>query len=190
MTVTAYESTDESGEPPSSSMIVEVTLDDEVHMPDGMSIEGLRARIVEAVRVAAVQRGFLRGSIAIALVDDETIRGVNKQHLGHDYATDVISFGYEQDGDLVEGELIVSVETAILQAERIGWRWDSELLLYIVHGTLHVAGMDDQTTPQRQSMRDSESQALSSIGIHDVNDFHADRFAALDGTSASQEAGR
>lgn len=137
--------------------------------------------IVRAVRAAAGLRGFHHGAIAVALTDDPTIRQVNDRHLGHDYATDVISFSYEAEGDHVEGEMIVSLDTAVQQSERIGWTWSRELLLYIVHGTLHITGMDDRTPTQRSEMRDMESRALSEVEIDDVHGYHADRFEALDG---------
>ncbi len=84
---------------------------------------------------------------SISIVDDETIRQLNRQHLGHDWETDVISFVFESlqqtDGRHVDGELIASLDTARRLSPRAGWNTADELLLYCIHGLLHLAGLDD-----------------------------------------------
>ncbi|HWL11165.1 MAG TPA: rRNA maturation RNase YbeY [Planctomicrobium sp.] len=115
--------------------------------------------------------------IVIAIVNDETIHEVNREHLQHDYPTDVISFVYSADesgkrldeaefsprgqGLVLDGELVVSAETAIRFAPEQGWKPEHELALYIVHGLLHLCGYDDQTEDERQRMRQREREILN-----------------------------
>ncbi|MFG0336058.1 MAG: rRNA maturation RNase YbeY [Maioricimonas sp. JB049] len=110
--------------------------------------------------------------ISLALVDDPTIHELNRTHLNHDYATDVLSFLLHDDpageraGERhVEGEVVVSTETAARQAEEFGWEAEAELSLYVVHGLLHLCGYDDQTAEDRSRMRARERLVLKKWGI-------------------------
>ena len=112
---------------------------------------------------AGVERGFLE----IAIVDNPTIHRLNTQFLGHDYPTDVLAFELERDCEaaLLEGNVIVSDETALERAADYGWPPENELLLYVVHGTLHLVGYDDHAPEDEQLMRAKEREYLGRIGI-------------------------
>lgn len=131
-------------------------------------------RFHDAVIAAAEHRGFRTGRIGVRVTDDATIHELNRKHMGHDYPTDVISFGYESRQQHVEGELVVSFDTARDRADEIGWPVSSELLLYVVHGVLHIAGMDDQDPEERRQMRRAEQEVLNQLGIGDAASFAAD----------------
>ena len=92
--------------------------------------------------------------IAVAVVDDATIRAVNARWLGHDWATDSIAFSYAGDPspDGVRGEVVVSAETAARQARARGKDPRDELLLYVAHGALHLLGWNDRTPAARAAM--------------------------------------
>jgi probable rRNA maturation factor len=124
-----------------------------------------REAIVAAVRAAAAYRGCRQGTIGVAVVDDAAIHAVNQRHLQHDYPTDVISFTYALDPPHVEGELVVSWQTAERASLEAGWPAADELILYVVHGTLHITGMDDASSDQRQAMRGAEREVLAQLGI-------------------------
>ena len=111
--------------------------------------------------------GFRHGSVSVAIVDDPAIHQLNRQYLQHDYATDVLSFVLESDESRswLEGEVIASFETARRTAAEYGWQAASELLLYLIHGTLHLTGMDDAEDRQRQQMREAERRYLSLAGL-------------------------
>jgi probable rRNA maturation factor len=121
---------------------------------------GYREALSAASVAAARFRGFTQGAIEIAIVDDTQIRDLNKRHLQHDWETDVISFPYDLRDDVVEGELIVSWETAVREAERTGWPPLTELVLYVVHGTLHLVGLEDSSESERAEMRAAEQQVF------------------------------
>ncbi len=151
---------------PSESLQVPLTIEVEWDPgATGCDESSLGEQIVRAVRQAARYRGFERGSIGVLVTDDVTIHEINVRHLDHDYPTDVISFGYTQADNFVEGELVASWDTAQREAGEYGWTAIHELLLYVVHGTLHVCGMDDQTEEDAEMMRVAERDVLQSLGI-------------------------
>ena len=110
--------------------------------------------------------GFENGLLSIAIVDDATIHQLNVQYLEHDYETDVLSFLLTSDEKRrwLEGEVIASFDTARRMAEEFGWQPMDELLLYLIHGTLHLTGMDDKTQELRAEMRVAETKYLRRSG--------------------------
>jgi probable rRNA maturation factor len=119
-----------------------------------------RDRLVRAARAILQDHGPATCRVSIALVDDPTIHALNRQYLKHDYATDVLSFLLEESPDLLEGEIVVSGETAATQAGEYDSTPADELLLYVIHGTLHLVGFDDQTDEAREQMRCAEALYL------------------------------
>jgi probable rRNA maturation factor len=119
-------------------------------------------------------------TISIALVDNRTIHQLNRQHLNHNYQTDVLSFLFEseadqpidagprsrprQNGRYIDGEIVISAEMAAQTAVRFGWSASQELELYLVHGLLHLCGYDDGTDSERRLMRRRERSILRSLG--------------------------
>ncbi len=144
-------------------------MDEQVNVPVPIEL------VQKAARIAAAHRGFTSGEIGIRVTDDPTIREINVRHLDHDNATDVISFGYGAEGTRIEGEMVISVDTARAQAREIGWSTDHELCLYVVHGTLHITGMDDQAIEPRRKMRQAEADVMRALGIDRFEKFQVDR---------------
>lgn len=141
--------------------------------------DALDSTVQNAVTLAAQSRGFASGRIGVMITDDETIHEINRRHLDHDYPTDVISFTYDRSGSAVEGELVVSLCTARRSAAELGWDWQHELLLYVVHGTLHICGLEDSSTADRAEMRASEQAVLERLGIANARRFSPDSDQAL-----------
>jgi len=137
-----------------------------IHVADRQTaLEVDRRRIVRAVEMILRDDAVARTEISVAVVDDPTIQQLNRQYLDHDYATDVLSFVLERDQDLLEGEVIVSADTAASRAADFGWTAAEELLLYVIHGTLHLVGYDDGTSDERAKMRTRERDCLLRLGI-------------------------
>ncbi len=144
---------------PRTSIEVEVG-DNQSHLavPPGF-LEGVARRTLGG-------QGIDRASVSIALVDDPTIREINRRHLGHDWPTDVITFPLSDPGDPeLSGELVVSAEMAVATAGESGADPLHELALYVVHGLLHLCGLDDQTPEDADAMRAGEGEALASLGL-------------------------
>ncbi len=110
-----------------------------------------------------------RAKINIAIVTDEEIAKLNEKHLDHKGPTDVLSFNLSDEGDTdLEGEIIVSFDTAKREANRRQHPVEAELSLYVAHGLLHLAGHDDATEDQANQMHEIEDRILSSIGMKAV----------------------
>lgn len=123
--------------------------------------------LISAVHKILADHGILRSEISIAVVDDPTIRQLNQQYLNHDFETDVISFvlEYDEDTEFLAGQLIVSTDTAANLAEQVGHSMQDELLLYVIHGTLHLIGHDDKEQSAADEMRIAEKKYLAKFGV-------------------------
>ena len=122
-------------------------------------------RVRRAVEMILEDAAVSHAEISIAVVDDPTIRRLHGKYLDEDEPTDVLSFVLQQSPQRLEGEVIVGAETAEKTAPQFGWPAEDELLLYVIHGTLHLVGYDD-TTPEKQAeMRDRERACLARCGL-------------------------
>jgi len=117
--------------------------------------------------VASVFResSYDSGIVSIAVVDDPTIHEINRQYLEHDFPTDVLSFVLEDRQPYLEGELVVSTDTASANAAEYDWPASSELLLYVIHGALHLVGFRDKKSDEIVVMRAAEAQTLRELGV-------------------------
>ena len=133
---------------------------------DGLDIdeERLRDSVVRALRRA----GRKRAHISIALVGDERIARLNEQFLSHEGPTDVLTFDLSDGGSDVDGELVISTETAVREAAARGHDPTAEILLYAIHGTLHLCGMDDDTEGNARAMHEAEDELLREMEIGPV----------------------
>ncbi|MEM9791267.1 MAG: rRNA maturation RNase YbeY [Planctomycetota bacterium] len=121
-------------------------------------------RLCAAAAAIAADAGYASGELSLAVVDDPTIHELNRRHLSHDYPTDVLSFALEDEPGRLVGQVIVSADTAIANAAEYGWPAADELLLYVVHGTLHLVGHRDKADDEVAAMRDAERRYLKRFG--------------------------
>ena len=118
-----------------------------------------------SVRRAVASAGF-SGRLSVAVVGDETMRRVNRDHHATDAPTDVLAFPLGGAGpDGFDAEVVVSLDTARREAAERGVSASSELLLYVVHGVLHLLGFDDHAPADRRRMRAAERKALRAAGV-------------------------
>lgn len=122
-------------------------------------------RLKKAVKAILKDADVARAEISIAIVNDEQMHRLNNQYLQHDYTTDVLSFVLEEGEGWLDGELIVCFPYAEREAARFGWTAADEVLLYTIHGTLHLVGYDDQDPESKQEMRASEVKYLAPFGL-------------------------
>lgn len=117
-------------------------------------------QLVDAVRAVVHDAAFRSAAISIAIVDDPTMHELNRQYLEHDYPTDVLSFVLSEDDNHLEGEVIISADTAAAEAAAIGWPAAAEQLLYAIHGALHLVGYRDKAPAEAREMREAEARYL------------------------------
>ena len=106
------------------------------------------------------------GEINFQYTDDEGILKANKAFLQHDYYTDVITFPREseQEGDdAIYGDILISIDTVATNAQELGVPFKQELYRVMIHGILHLLGIDDQTDSERELMRMAEDRALMQL---------------------------
>ncbi len=111
------------------------------------------------VKAVAATYGKRVGEVAYVFCDDEEILKVNRQYLKHDYYTDIITFDY-CEGDLLSGDLFISLDTVRSNAELFGKTYEDELHRVIIHGILHLLGINDKGPGEREIMEAAEDKAL------------------------------
>jgi probable rRNA maturation factor len=122
-------------------------------------------RLRTAIENVLAAGDIAKADVSLAIVDDSTIHRLNADFLQHDYPTDVLSFLLERAGDRLDGEIIASADTAIRNANEFGWPAADELLLYVIHGALHLIGFDDTTEELQAVMREAETEHLGRFGL-------------------------
>lgn len=110
-------------------------------------------------RVANIH-GKRVGEITYLFCNDEKIIETNRQFLQHDYFTDIITFDYTE-GDKISGDLIISLDTVRSNAEQFGQEYNKELHRVIIHGILHLCGINDKGPGEREIMEQHENDALA-----------------------------
>lgn len=111
------------------------------------------------IKAVAASYGRKVGEIGYLFVDDEKILEVNNEYLGHNYYTDIITFDYDE-GDVINGDMVISLDTVRTNAEQFGKEYDEELYRVIIHGILHLCGIDDKGPGEREIMEAAENKAL------------------------------
>lgn len=112
------------------------------------------------IRRVAATYGKRVGEVGYLFCDDEHILQVNREYLQHDYYTDIITFDY-CEGDTLNGDLVISLDTIRTNAEQFGRPYDEELHRVIIHGILHLCGINDKGPGEREQMEAAENRALA-----------------------------
>ncbi|MFO0808764.1 MAG: rRNA maturation RNase YbeY [Gemmataceae bacterium] len=127
------------------------------------------AALRSAARAVLEGEGIAEASLSLAFVDNATIHRLNKQFLDHDEPTDVLTFPLSGPGaKTLEGELVIGVEVAQVAAADRGHAVGIELVLYVVHGVLHLCGYDDTSPAATKAMRARERHYLTQLGLPDI----------------------
>ena len=128
---------------------------------EGIKMPDIRRRQTTAwIRKVAATHGRKVGEIGYMFVDDERILEVNREYLGHDYYTDIITFDYDE-GEVINGDLVISVDTVRSNAAKYGKSYAEELHRVIIHGVLHLCGINDKGPGEREIMEAEEDKALA-----------------------------
>lgn len=146
-----------SREMKSGEWIVSLSNNQSVHAVD-------ERQLLDAVRAVLEDSAFVSAEISLAVVDDPTIHDLNRRFLKHDWPTDVLSFVLDDRNAHLEGEVILSADTAAAEAAEIGWSASAEQLLYVIHGTLHLIGYRDKSEQETAAMRAAEKRYLDHFG--------------------------
>lgn len=118
------------------------------------------AKISNWIEEVAKSHDRIVGPLTYIFCDDEKIIEVNRQFLQHDYYTDIITFDYSR-GKRISGDMFISLDTVASNAEMLGVSYDVELHRVIIHGVLHLCGIDDKGEGEREIMEGFENEALA-----------------------------
>jgi probable rRNA maturation factor len=110
--------------------------------------------------------------LGVVVTTDEEVHALNKEYLGHDYKTDVISFGMESEDEFITpqerpaylGDVVISYERAAEQGPKYGHTTEQEIATLMVHGLLHLLGYDDMEDEAREQMHTRQDELLSRWG--------------------------
>lgn len=117
-------------------------------------------KVTRWIRSVAADYNFAVGNINYIFCSDERELEVNRQFLGHDYYTDVITFDYTS-GKTLNGDIFISLDTVRSNAEMVGVPFEEELRRIIIHGILHLTGQGDKTPETKAQMTEKEEKALA-----------------------------
>lgn len=122
-----------------------------------------RREVSSWIRSVAAKYGKKCGEIAYIFCDDEKILEVNRTYLQHDYYTDVITFDYSE-GNVISGDIFISLDTVKSNASQYGQAYETEVYRIIIHGILHLCGINDKAPGEREHMTVCENEALAMLG--------------------------
>jgi rRNA maturation RNase YbeY len=127
---------------------------------ENVKMPNIRRRDTTAwIRRVAATYGKRVGEVGYLFCDDEKILEVNREFLDHDYYTDIITFDYDE-GDTINGDIVISLDTVRSNAQQLGKDYDEELHRVIIHGILHLCGQNDKGPGEREQMEAAENNAL------------------------------
>ena len=131
------------------------------YQTDGTRMPDIKKRPTTAwIRSVASTYGKKVGDVNYIFCNDERILEVNREYLQHDYYTDIITFDYTE-GDTISGDLFISLDTVKTNSEQFATEYDEELHRTIIHGILHLCGINDKGPGEREIMEAAENKALS-----------------------------
>ena len=132
-----------------------------IYEAEGVKFPNIKKRETTSwIRKVAASYGKKVGEIGYLFVNDDKILEVNNEYLGHDYYTDIITFDYTE-GKTISGDIYISLDTVFSNSDMFGRPYDEELHRVIIHGILHLCGINDKGPGEREQMEAAENKALA-----------------------------
>ena len=119
-----------------------------------------QAVVRDWIVAVAQQHGQRVGCLTYVFCDDDYILQTNREFLGHDYYTDIITFDYTNSRHIA-GDMVISLDTVRSNAEMVGASYENELMRVVIHGVLHLCGINDKGPGEREVMEKYEDEALA-----------------------------
>ncbi|MBQ5730456.1 MAG: rRNA maturation RNase YbeY [Bacteroidaceae bacterium] len=133
------------------------------YQTDGVKMPAIKRRDVSAwIKKVAAGHGKKVGDIAYIFCNDEKILEVNREYLQHDYYTDIITFDYTEE-NVISGDLFISLDTVLSNSEQLCVQYEQELYRVIIHGILHLCGINDKGEGEREIMEREENEAIAML---------------------------
>ncbi|KAA6342718.1 Endoribonuclease YbeY [termite gut metagenome] len=136
-----------------------------IYLTDHVRMPAIRKQNTTSwIKAVAKSYGKTIGEIAYIFCSDEKILKLNGQYLQHDYYTDIITFDYSEE-DKISGDIFISLDTVKTNAEQYHTEYMEELYRIIIHGILHLCGINDKSPEEKAIMKEAEDRALKYRGF-------------------------
>ena len=140
-----------------------------IHVEAESAVQAVPSELVERAARAALRQQAAEGDLTVALSDDGHLREMNRQYLGVDAPTDVLSFPASEtdpeSGARYLGDILISIPRARAQAASAGHPLEAEVQLLVVHGVLHLLGFDHAGPRQKSRMWKAQAEILGELGL-------------------------
>ncbi|OJU38683.1 MAG: rRNA maturation RNase YbeY [Bacteroidales bacterium 45-6] len=134
------------------------------YQTEGVKLPAIKRRIVSSwIKSVANLHQKTVGDLAYVFCNDQRILEINREYLQHDYYTDIITFDYAE-GDVISGDIFISLDTVKSNSEQFGTPYLEEIHRIIIHGVLHLCGINDKGPGERENMTRLENEALTILG--------------------------
>lgn len=131
------------------------------YMTEGVAMPDLDfEKVGRWIELVADSHGYRVGRLTYCFCNDAYILETNRKFLDHDYYTDIITFDYTRPGR-IGGDMVISLDTVASNAEAADVSYETELLRVVIHGVLHLCGIDDKGPGEREIMEEHENRALA-----------------------------
>ncbi len=143
-----------------------------IHVESTLDPRPVAAELIQRAGASVLAHESRRGELTVVLTGDERLHELNREYLGIDAPTDVLSFAASEiDPDTHKaylGDVLISVPRAEAQARAAGHSLEAEVQLLVVHGVLHLLGYDHADEAQRSRMWSVQDEILESVGLHGI----------------------
>lgn len=139
----------------------------EIFYEDIQPLKLRKAQIKKYIKLLIISEFKKMGDITVIFCSDNYLLDVNIQYLKHNYYTDIITFNYVE-GNTISGDLFISVERVIENAQNFKTSWVKELYRVIFHGLLHLTGYNDKTPEESKIIREKEDKYLSEVDFSEI----------------------
>lgn len=120
-----------------------------------------KSQIHKLVKSLSKDLDFSVSNLELNIISSSSILEINKKYLNHNYSTDIITFNYSNNNELIDGEIFISIDDALYNAKKFRVKLSEELARLVIHGILHLLGYDDLKYSDKKIMKRLENQLLS-----------------------------
>lgn len=122
-----------------------------------------KSRVHALIHALSKSEKFNVSSLQINIINSEYMLKLNKEYLNHDYNTDIITFNYSGSNDNLDGEIFISFQDALVNAQKFNVILDNEIVRLVIHGILHLLGYDDTSASKKRVMKKKENELVESF---------------------------
>lgn len=120
-----------------------------------------KSKVHKLIFILKQEYNFSIQSLSLSIISSTALHQINKKYLKHDYQTDVVSFNYSKDRNIIDGEILISFEDAKRNAKKFQASYGNEIFRLIIHGVLHLLNFDDTDAKSKKIMKKEENKLIN-----------------------------